>query len=85
MNAPAKPVKKLLPKVPLMKEKVATYERLLHDLHFHRSVTMNNAAVVELLNRISTWSQAHYRGNGELDERQLQAGIDEAFWTLDKR
>jgi hypothetical protein len=85
MNEPVKPVKKLLPKVPLVKEKVASFEQLLHDIHFHRTVTQNKAALEALLAKISNWSQAHYRGNGPVDERQLQARIDEAFWELDKR
>lgn len=72
-------------KTPLMREKVQIYEQLLHDIQYHREVTMNNAAVTDLLNKIGNWSYSHRRGNGEYDEKAQQAMIDEAFWRLTER
>lgn len=72
-------------KTPLMKEKIAMYERLLHDIQFHREVTMNEAAVKDLLNKIGNWSYAHRRGNGGYTEKEQQAIVDEAFWKLGER
>lgn len=72
-------------KTPLMKEKIAIYERLLHDIQFHREVTMNSQAVVALLDKIGNWSYSHRRGNGEYNEKEQQAIVDAAFWKLDER
>lgn len=72
-------------KKPTQKEKIAVYEKLLHDIQFHRSVTMNQAAVVALLSKIDAWSYSHRAGNGELSEAQQQENISKAFWNLDKR
>jgi len=70
---------------PNRNEKIEVYERLLHDIQFHREVTMNHAAVVALLDKIGAWSYSHRRGNGEYDEKELQSQIDRSFWNLDKR
>lgn len=72
-------------KTPLLKEKIRVYEGLLHDIQFHREVTMNHAAVVALLDKIGGWSNAHRRGNGEYNEKEQQAIVDAAFWNLEKR
>ena len=72
-------------KHPTLKEKIAVYERLLHDIQFHRDVTMNNAAVIDLLSKIGNWSYAHRCGNGEYNEKEQQELIDHAFWQLEKR
>jgi hypothetical protein len=73
------------PKQPTMREKIEVYEQLLHDLHFHSSVTMNHQAVMALLNKISSWSYAHRQGNGEYSEKEQNDVINHAFWNLDKR
>lgn len=73
------------PKHPTQKEKIAVYEQLLHDLQFHREVTMNHQAVVALLDKIGKWSYSHRRGNGEYDEKAQQQLVDTAFWNLGKR
>lgn len=73
------------PKTPLLKEKIRVYEGLLHDIQFHREVTMNQAAVIALLDKIGSWSYAHRRGNGEYNEKEQQAIVDGAFWNLEKR
>lgn len=70
------------PKHPTLKEKVAVYEQLLHDLHFHSSVTMRHDLVMDLLKKISSWSFAHRAGNGEYSEKEQQQAIDAAFWRL---
>ena len=70
-------------KRPTLKEKVAVYEDLLHSIQLHAEVTMDEAKVRELVNRICRWSYAHRQGNGELSEAQQTAAIDHAFWRFD--
>jgi hypothetical protein len=70
---------------PNRNEKIDVYEQLLHDIQFHREVTMNHQMVVKLLNAIGTWSYAHRCGNGEYNEKEQQALVDRAFWNLQKR
>lgn len=70
------------PKHPTLREKVEVYEALLHDLHFHSTVTMRHDAVMECLRRISAWSYAHRQGNGEPSEAEQQRMVDHAFWRL---
>lgn len=72
-------------KKPTQKEKIAVYERLLHDIQFHREVTMNNKAIVELLDKIGAWSYSHRRGNGQHSDAEQQAIVNVAFWKLDNR
>ena len=70
---------------PNRNEKIEVYERLLHDIQFHREVTMIRDMVFKLLDKIGAWSYSHRRGNGEYDEKEQQAIVDRAFWNLDKR
>jgi hypothetical protein len=70
---------------PNRNEKIDVYERLLHDIQFHREVTMNPQMVAKLLDKIGDWSYSHRRGNGECDEKEQQTAVDKAFWNLDKR
>ena len=67
-----------------MHEKIEVYERLLHDLHFHSTVTMRHDAVMDCLKRISAWSYAHRTGNGEYSEKEQQDIVNYAFWNLNK-
>lgn len=78
------PSKKPAPKRPTMHEKIDVYESLLHDLHFHSTVTMRHDMVMDCLNRISAWSYAHRAGNGLPSEQEQQRMVDRAFWNLKK-
>lgn len=69
-------------KHPTLKEKIEVYEELLHKIQLHREVTMNNAAIIRLLDKICAWSYSHRSGNGELSEKEQQSRIDHAFWNL---
>jgi hypothetical protein len=66
-------------KSPTMREKIEMYERVLHDLHFHRTVTMNHAAINEILNKIGEWSRAH---SGEFSSDELTERVNATFWNL---
>lgn len=68
--------------MPTLKQKVETYERLLHNLHTLYAVTMDMAGVQQTLNDISNWSYAHRVGNGMLTARQQNKLINEAFNKL---
>lgn len=75
----------LMNKTPTLKEKIKVYEQLLHDIQFHREVTMNHDAVVKLLDKIGAWSYSHRIGNGEHSEKDQQSIINHAFWNLERR
>lgn len=72
-------------RTPTLKEKVAVYESLLHNIQMNAEVNMNEAAIKELIRRVCAWSYAHRSGNGELSEKQQQERIDHAFWRFDIR
>ena len=65
-----------------LKQKVETYERVLHDLQMHYEVTGNDAQLRYRLDKISNWSYAHRVGNGALTERQQKKLINDAFNKL---
>lgn len=71
-------------KQPTLKEKIEVYEQLLHDLHFHSTVTMRQDLVMNCLNRISAWSYSHRAGNGYPSDKEQQDFINHAFWNLKK-
>ncbi len=75
--------KKVRPRKPTLKEKVAVYEDLLHTIQMHAEVTMRGEVVKELIGRICGWSYSHRAGNGELSEQDQQDRINHAFWRLD--
>lgn len=66
----------------LLRDKVSTYEALLHELHFAASVAMNPDRVRELLGKISSWSHAHRAGNGEYSETETAAIVAAAYERL---
>lgn len=68
--------------MPTLRQKVETYERLLHAIQLHKEVTMNNNRLNALLNNICAWSYAHRVGNGTLTPRQQNKLINEAFKKL---
>ena len=70
-------------KKPTAREKVEVYERLLHDIHYHRTVTMNTALVQNLLVKIGVWSDGHTLRF--VSEKQREQYITEAFLTLKNR
>ncbi len=72
-------------KHPTKNEKIDVYERLLHEIQFHREVTLDAAMVVKLLDKIGSWSYSHRRGNGVYTDKEQQILVDRAFWNLDKR
>lgn len=72
-------------KRPTVKQKLAMYEGLLHDLHFCSTVVMNHERLRELLSNISDWSYAHRVGNGEPTEREQAQMVDAKFWKLRDR
>lgn len=71
-------------KKPTQKEKIKMYEEVLHDLHFASSVVMNHQQVMDILQKISSWSYAHRVGNGEHSEAQQQKIVNKAFWALNQ-
>lgn len=72
-------------KHPNRNEKIDIYEQLLHDLHYHRTVTNDQSKVNKLLIAIGKWSEMHVKPNGGVDEKAWGLAIDEAFWALNNR
>lgn len=66
-------------KTPSLKEKVAVYEAFFHRVNFHRNLTMNEKAIIKLLEIADAWSWAHRSGNGEYSEAEKQQHINSAF------
>jgi hypothetical protein len=64
------------------KEKLAVYEKVLHQLQLYAEVTMNGEKVNELIGLICSWSYAHRCGNGELSDKEQQRIIDKALQRL---
>lgn len=65
-----------------LKQKVETYERVLHDLQMHYEVTGNDAQLRYRLDKISNWSYAHRTGIGMLSKRKQNKLIKDAFNKL---
>lgn len=66
----------------ILRDKVTTYETLLHDLYFAGEVAMNADRMSELLKRIGAWSFAHRSGNGELSDEEQAARVAAAYERL---
>jgi len=65
-----------------LKEKIAMYEGLLHDIQMYREVTLDGEKVKQLLDNIGAWSYAHRVGNGMLTDRQQKRLITAKFKKL---
>lgn len=65
-----------------LRQKVAMYEGLLHDIQMYSEVVMDDDKVAKLIQNICTWSYAHRQGNGMLTEKQQDALIDKTFAKL---
>ena len=65
-------------------ERLIVYERLLHEIHFASSVTMNAQRMQAILTIISRWSYAHRCGNGCLNPEDQETLIHEAFEEMRK-
>jgi hypothetical protein len=73
-----------------LREKVETYESVLHTIQLYRAVTLDEPALIHLLDFICEWSYAHRRGNGEIDndalvksyfEKMKEAPWRESVWN----
>lgn len=65
-----------------LREKVIMYEKLLHKIQLHASVTMNSKAVGDLIGNICNWSYAHRCGNGMNSDEEQAAIVRSAFEQL---
>lgn len=61
-------------------EELKAFKDLLWHVDLHRRITMDHAAVVAALDRMSAWVSAHSDGNGERSEEEVEANVVEAFW-----
>lgn len=66
---------------PTPEEELAAFKSLMWSIDLHRTITLNEKAVIAALNRISTWVQSHADANGERPASEVQKNINEAFWT----
>jgi hypothetical protein len=67
-------------RTPTKTEKVNAFEYLMHSLHMHRAITMDQAAVVKILDRMFAYTAAHSDCNGEASELQIKRKVNKAFW-----
>jgi hypothetical protein len=66
---------------PTKDEQLKGWADLAFEMNLHRTITMNQGAVVRCLERIDSWVQAHSDQNGERDDKRIQQNIAAAFWT----
>ena len=57
-------------------DKVEIYERFLHQMNMHISITLNQEKVNEGLKIIDSWSYAHRVGNGELSDEEQEKLVE---------
>lgn len=69
-------------KNPTLKEKIRTYEELLHAIQLHAEVTLNQKALRQLIGNVCRWSYAHRIGNGELLDKQQKELVNKQFKRL---
>jgi hypothetical protein len=65
---------------PTLVEELAAFHMLAWDLNFHRTISMNNTAIINILTRIDSWVGAHGAHNGERSERDIDRQVVTAFW-----
>lgn len=70
------------PTAPTTRDKIKTYEGLLHDIQMYAEVVLNGEAVKKLIHNICSWSYAHRAGNGEFSEDEQERMITKAFLNL---
>ena len=68
-------------KTPTLKEKVALYEKLFHQINYY-NICGDNDKIRQLLWNIDNWSYAHRSGNGGLNEKEQQKLINDKFYKL---
>ncbi len=65
-----------------LREKVATYERVLHDINMYAAITLDRDSMARIIDMICNWSYAHRVGNGELDDEEQSKIIQRAYARL---
>lgn len=66
----------------VLREKVAIYEGLLHDINMYAAICLRGDLVQELVDNICNWSYAHRVGNGENSEERQDEIVRRAFLRL---
>jgi hypothetical protein len=67
-------------KKPTIKEELLAWQNLAFELNFARQISMDNTKIIECLNRIDYWVNAHSEYNGERDNKSISENITDAFW-----
>lgn len=67
---------------PTQAEQLDAWKHLAFEMNLHRTITMNNGAVVKCLERIDAWVGAHSDRNGEKSEKDIELSIRWAFWNF---
>lgn len=65
---------------PTKDEQLDAWKHLAFKMNLHRTLTGNNAMVVDCLARIDRWVEAHATHNGERSEKAVQQNVNAAFW-----
>jgi hypothetical protein len=65
---------------PTPKEEIAAWRALAWQINLHRTITMNEAAVIDCLKRMDAWVASHSTANGERKDSEVQQNVNEAFW-----
>lgn len=65
-----------------LRGKVATYERLLHDINMYAAITLDSQTMKEIISLICEWSYAHRVGNGQLSDEEQAEMVQKAYNRL---
>ena len=64
------------------KERLETLEKFLWRLNFHRTVTMREDKVHEMLRMADAWVASHGDHNGERPEKDVKRNVQAAYERL---
>ena len=64
------------------KERLETMEAFFWRMNLHRTLTMREDKVFEMLKMMDAWVSAHSDGNGERSDKDVKKNINAAYEAL---
>lgn len=64
------------------KERLEIMEKFFWRMNFHRTHTMNEKAVIQMLQMMDMWVNAHSDRNGERSEQDIKRNVQKAYEAL---
>lgn len=66
---------------PTMLEEVTAWRELAWEINLHRTITMDQAKIVECLKRMDSYVASHSDSNGTKRDPEVHQQVWGAFWT----